>query len=332
MKKNLDFVVIGAQKAGTTSLFEYLRRHPEVWIPPSKEAWYFSHDSIYARGWDDYLTTYFGRADSRCKWGTVTPSYMAGGVYAPAAEGSAASPIKYDERTVPERIGKLLPTTKLVAILRDPVARAHSHHRMQVMNGSESRPFAAAAYELLSPSQLRQSHRFPEETNAYISWGEYGRILSAYLDYFHREQILILFTDELDRSPIGLLRRLYEFLDVDSAFVPDNVGDRYRIGATERRVSWVRIPQARRAVAQYEGAKTLWYRLPDRGRQALDSAYESIAYRVDLWNRRPGVQVKQGDRRVDQQLREHFLPDAELLYKQFDVVPPWLAAWDRNDV
>ena len=81
MKETLDFIIIGAQKAGTTSLFEYLRPHPELWLPPGKEAPYFSHDAVIERGWQDYMEKAFAFGDPARKWGTVTPSYMVGGVY-----------------------------------------------------------------------------------------------------------------------------------------------------------------------------------------------------------------------------------------------------------
>jgi hypothetical protein len=327
-KQNLDFIVVGAQKAGTTSLFEYLRLHPEVWIPSSKEAWYFSHDSIYERGWQDYLATYFHHADPEQKWGTVTPSYMVGGVYDPALGSHEHA--EYDEHTVPKRIADVVPAAKLVALLRDPVERAYSHHRMQVLNGSESRGFDEAVSELLTPNALAHSRRFPEETNGYITWGEYGRVLGAYLDYFPPEQILLLFTSDLARSPLLVLRTFYDFIGIEPSFVPNNIGTRYRPGASERRLAWLKIPEARRAVARYSGAKELWHRIPDRKRQAVDSAYENFAYRLDLWNRRSDSSADGRDERVVELLRDHFAPDARMLRGLYGATVPWLADWGRD--
>ena len=62
MKQSLDFIVIGAQKSGTTTLFEYLRRHPELFLPSGKEAPFFSHDSEWNEGWSEYVRHYFGLA------------------------------------------------------------------------------------------------------------------------------------------------------------------------------------------------------------------------------------------------------------------------------
>src|SRR5579859_7000316 len=62
VKRQLDFIVIGAQKSGTTALFEYLRRHPELALPEAKEVPYFSHDANYRRDFDEYLRKAFAFA------------------------------------------------------------------------------------------------------------------------------------------------------------------------------------------------------------------------------------------------------------------------------
>lgn len=198
VKDTLDFIVIGAQKAGTTSLFEYLRRHPQISMPADKEAPYFSHDHAFERGWDAYMAK-IALIDPERRWGTVTPHYMIGGVYK-RAKASADAAGRYDERTVPLRIRERLPDVRLVAILRDPVARARSHHQMMVMNGSEQRSFDEAIAEHLRPDALERARRRPLADTGYVAWGEYRRILGGYFTVFPREQILVAFTDELERS------------------------------------------------------------------------------------------------------------------------------------
>src|SRR5579872_5519596 len=132
VKDTIDFIVIGAQKAGTSSLFEYLRHHPELYLPPGKEQPYFSHEAIRRRGWADYMNKVFFDADPGRKWGTVTPQYMIGGLWEvsnPTPDGES-----YDERTVPLRIRERAPQARLIAILREPADRARAQHRMAVMN------------------------------------------------------------------------------------------------------------------------------------------------------------------------------------------------------
>ena len=108
--KNLDFLLVGAQKAGTTSLFEYVRLHPGLHLPSEKEVSYFNIESRVERGWPWYLGWVFADAPTDRPWGTFSTFYM------DAAEGR--------EDTVPRRIRETVPDVQLIAILRDPVARA----------------------------------------------------------------------------------------------------------------------------------------------------------------------------------------------------------------
>ena len=117
MKDRLDFLVIGAAKAGTTSLFEHLRRHPEIALPADKEAPFFATDVRYSRGWDRYLKSTFWEADPARRWGTITPQYMGGTVFEPARTAVTAGG-GYDEHTLPLRIHERLPEARLIAVLR----------------------------------------------------------------------------------------------------------------------------------------------------------------------------------------------------------------------
>jgi hypothetical protein len=327
MKETLDFIVIGAQKAGTTSLFEYIRRHPQLSLPVTKEAPFFSSEAARSRGWQDYLRKGFSLADPACKWGTVTPQYMVGGVL------DREEPC--DERTVPSRIHELAPSVRLIAILRDPVERARSHHRMAYMEGLEKRTFDEAVDELLLPDALAEARRRPEETTGYVAWGEYGRILSGYLDVFPREQLLVLFTDDLEREPELLLRKMFEFLNVQDDFRPDNLGMRYRAGGTKRRLSLLGTysflsPLAlQRALTRSSTAKGLWHALPESRRRRIDAGFGRLVYHLDLWNRRGGVQEPEmpADSTTDatvERLRDHFALDGATLATRLSVSPPWL--------
>ena len=320
-KSTLDFIVIGAQKAGTTSLFEYLRHHPEIFLPPGKEVHYFSHDTERARGWDEYIKKNFASAYPFCRWGTVTPTYMAGNVY-DTSRTPADIARNYDEHTVPLRIQEYSPEVRLIAILRDPVERAYSHHRMTSMNGLERRSFDEAIEQLLKPDALENSRRYPDEETSYIIWGEYGRILRGYFDVFSREQILVVFTNELEQAPEGLLSRVYTFLGVELGFVPNNLGKRYRVGG-ERRYSWLTIGEARRALAHNEVANSLWKALPDVVRHPIDRAYDRSVYAIDLWNRRASTNLDVPSLTTQHRLREHFDQDAHQLATLLDTSVPW---------
>jgi hypothetical protein len=342
-KDILDFIVIGAQKAGTTSLFQYLKQHPQISLPTGKEVPYFSHDTTHARGWTAYmenLIRHDGLLDPACKWGTVTPQYMVGGVY----KATIASALNngYDERTVPRRIHRRLPDVRLVAILRDPVERARSHHRMMVVRGRERRSFDDAIGELLRPDALKRARRHPQERTGYIVWGEYDRILAGYFDVFPREQILVVFTQELQRAPAQLLSRIQEFIGVRADFEPDNLGARFREGATERGFSW-RSPTSwmspssplspqgvGSAIGRNPAARAVWHMMPEDSQRRLGRRYERVARHAVRRNRRSRPNEIRANAEPSlatmARLREHYAVDAGQLAELLGVTPSWLTS------
>lgn len=328
MKQTLDFIIIGAQKSGTTSLFEYLRQHRGITMPEGKERPYFSHQSPYLRGWTDYVRKTFPFADETTKWGTATPQYMTGGLW--EEPNSALADEGYDERTVPKRIATQLPDVRLIAILRDPVERARSHHRMAQMNGIDKRSFGEAINDLLRPEALEHARREPQETTGYVSWGEYGRILDGYFDVFPRSQLLIVFTDELETAPDKLLRRIQGFVGVQDNFTPNNIGARYRVGATTRRLSWLGTysrlnPWAlQHTVSQMDCARHAWHLMPEPGRRKIDQAFGRVAYRLDLWNRQTSEDIPEDDRFFVDRLRAHYEHDGRRLAELLDQPIPWV--------
>jgi Sulfotransferase domain len=246
---------------------------------------------------------------------------MVGGLYdhGPGDMGAGG-----DEHTVPGRIRERLPDVRLIAIMRDPVERARSHHAMAVLNGWDRRDFATAVSELLAPEALDAARRMPNETTGYLVWGEYGRILGGYLDVFPREQLLALYTTELRDDPAAVVRRVYEFLGVAADYVPDNLGTEYRIGASARRLHWLDLPRFQARVARSRVARGLWRALPETGRRRADKAFDRVNYLSQLWNRRgsAGPAVPQQDD-LDQRLRAHFAQDTRRLTAVLGSPPPW---------
>src|SRR5271157_2660056 len=109
----MEFLVIGAQKAGTTTLWNLLRDHPQLWLPDAKEVPFFSHTEVYEAGWESYLERLRVPAGDGALRGTITPHYMPGWHDA-------------STRVVAERIAGLLPEVRIVALLRDPVDRGRA--------------------------------------------------------------------------------------------------------------------------------------------------------------------------------------------------------------
>ena len=325
VKNILDFIVIGAQKSGTTSLFEYLKGHPELCLPLDKEAPYFSHDAELARGWDRYIQKTFATSDPSLRWGTVTTHYMVGGVYDASGTSTDIADC-YDEQTIPRRIRERLPDVRLIAILRDPVARAASHHQMAVLSGIEHRAFDEAVDELLGPESLESSRRDPDESTGYVTWGEYGRILAGYMEVFPREQMMVVFTADLEREPEQLLRRIHRFLDVSPNIVPSNLDTRFRQGAAARRFSRLNPSAVQAAVTHNWATRGMWHLLPATARRRIDRSFAHWSYELDLWNQRGEAPDAAPSPGTLSRLRAHYEQDTVLLASVLEVnrsAIPW---------
>lgn len=303
MAHTLDFLVIGAQRSGTTSLWRHLASHPEIHLPSSKEAPFFSHDQPFVRGLDWYLREFFAEAGAAQLWGTVSPHYMIGSPGVPVEE-------------VIRRIHSLLAPVKLIVVLRDPIERAQSHHRMVIHRGRETRDFDMAARELLVPEMLERARREPPLVQPYFVAGEYGRILGAYLAPFGREQLHVLLTSELRDRPREAMRGVFAFLGVDELHEPPELAEHHHRGGHARRLD----TDAERALKEHL-AREVWPRMrhPAQERRAFDFWFMQ-------WNVIPEERLPPVDEGVRAQLQEHYARDAELLHGLTGVAAPWRTA------
>ena len=199
----LEFVVIGAEHPATAIVRELLRGHPQLWLPEAEELPVFAHTSIYERGLEHALRSQGTPVGASRLRGSVIPSYMRGWHDTTTA-------------TVAARIARALPDVKLIALLSDPIERARSEHRMAWARGRETRRFDEAARRLISADGLSEGRFLPDHTNAYLTQGEYGRILGEYLRYFPRTSLHIELTTELNRDPLAMMDRILRFLGVST--------------------------------------------------------------------------------------------------------------------
>jgi hypothetical protein len=219
----MDFLIIGAAKSGTSTLWSLMRGHPDIWMPTPKELPFFNGPD-YELGWEEFARRHLGGAPPGAKIGKAAPGYMSG-----AAVGGDAT--THREREIPERIARRFPDIKLIAILRDPVKRALSQYAMARNLGLESRDPDTAFEELLEPSALAEARRNPPDLKGgYVVLGEYARILQGYLDVFEPSQLLVLQTTRLAEDPESLLASVWRFIGVDD-YVPDDLDTRRNVSS-----------------------------------------------------------------------------------------------------
>jgi hypothetical protein len=324
-KPSLDFMIIGAPKAGTTSLFEYLKTHPEVHLPSWKETNFFL-DPRYQRGVEWYLDWVLGEAKAGEVCGEASVRYMAGTPWLVSDEEAerAEIPAEYadaPERVVPTRIRGALPDVKIIALLRDPIKRCVSEYGMAVLRDIEHRSLDEAIRTLLQPDQLEKARAYFTDTTCYIAQSEYGRVLKPFFEAFPEDQLLVLFTDELAKNPQGVVQKVCKFLGVDDEFVPPNLGVRYLKGATRPRVRFLDIPRLSRVLRGNERLRAAWRRLPSGFRRRIWTS----TYRIEKWNsatdsakKGPAVSPE-----LEAELRVHFQADRELIAQLVGAEPPW---------
>jgi hypothetical protein len=330
---SIGFLIIGAQKGGTTSLFEYVRRHPQVHMPTEKDIAFFNRDGHFQRGWDWYRSTVVRGAPQNAVCGEASTYYMSGTPFGelianeeqgPPPSLPGGEPL---EDVVPQRIREFLPNVKLICVLRDPVARAYSHHRMMVLERAESRSFDEAVSQVMEPGAMERARIAPTRTNNYIVNGEYARVLAGFLRIFPREQLMAIFSDQLAERPAETLAALYEFIGVAPDFVPDNLGTRYRAAAEKERITGFSLDRFQMNLARVRPARALWHALPDGARDRIDRRFKVASYRVGMWNAQRGAAGEDVSLAVRQKLIAHYRPDSEELGDMLGQDIPWLTTW-----
>jgi hypothetical protein len=206
-----SFLIIGAQRAGTTSLFRYLLAHPDVSGPSGGDAavWWVKEthffDEKYSKGVDWYRS-FFPLEGTRRRRRKRGHDLLAG----------EATPYYMFHPAVPARAAATLPDVRLIALLRDPVERAYSHYQMMSRTGREKLSFEEALAaeperlegveealmgetEMLLPSGHRAHHQ--HRHRAYFARGLYADQLGRWLEHFEREQLLVVPTEDLLARP-----------------------------------------------------------------------------------------------------------------------------------
>jgi len=219
-----NFLVIGAMKAGTTSLYHYLREHPDVFMASIKETDFFASGGNWHRGLGWYRKQFEG-SDGATAVGEASTAYTKHPVVA----------------GVPERIAATIPSCRLIYVLREPVERIRSHYQHRVAVGTERAPLAEAVFT----------------EPVYLTCSRYAAQVERYLECFPREQLLLITSEELRSSRRETMHTVFAFLGVDPEVVPPTIDQEFyrtQARATYSPILWrlrhavkERVPAAKRA-------------------------------------------------------------------------------------
>jgi len=199
-RSTIDYLIIGIGKAGTSSLAHYLGQHPQIVNPHKKELLFFNQN--FACGLDWYLAQFPPISFSKKTFltGEATPWYL-------ATLGAE------------ERVFSMFPMIKLIAILRDPVARAISHYYMHLKMGLEHRSLENAIADEMAilgdaASLAQVSETYWKTERGYLWYSLYLPFLESWMSRFPKEQFLILNSEDLYNAPSNTLSRVFEFLNI----------------------------------------------------------------------------------------------------------------------
>lgn len=194
-----NFLVIGAMKAGTTSLYHYLRDHPQVFMPTTKEVNFFNPLRNWRRGVAWYEEQFEDAPGTAVALGEASTSYTK----FPWIQG------------VPERISSVLGDVRLIYVARHPIERMRSQYLHHLATGQEWRPIEEA---------------FLQEP-MYVNISRYAFQLDQYAPYVAEGRILVIDSRDLRGDRVPTLRRIFEFLEVDPGWVPRTVGQEFLASA-----------------------------------------------------------------------------------------------------
>jgi hypothetical protein len=219
-----NFIVIGTQRGGTTSLYNYLLQHPDCRGALSKEVHFF--DLNYAKGLTWYLAHFPPRR-------AADPAFITG----------EASPYYLFHPQTPPRVAQTLPHVKLIALLRNPIERAYSHYQFKVSQGYEHLPFEEAltldpAWKLKDQFESDAINWAEYRHYSYLARGIYINQLQRWLAHVAPDRLLILKSEEFFREPARVFSHILDFLGLahwqPPHFQPYNVGSYAELSDTVR--------------------------------------------------------------------------------------------------
>ena len=198
-----NFICIGSQKSGTTTIYNILKNHNEIFLSEQKELHFFDYDDQYDKGVEYYKN--FFKTDKKIV-GEITPSY-----------------IFFDDcaKRIYTTLGAKI---KILIILRNPIDRAFSHYLMSCKRGFEKKSFEEAI--ILEEERICKGY-FEKSHYSYISRGKYSEQIKRYYKYFDKENIKIIFFEEFIQNQQSAISSIENFLNIKSNNINLNLKSNY---------------------------------------------------------------------------------------------------------
>lgn len=210
--KKPNFLIIGVQRGGTSSLFRYLMEHPQIASPVDKEIHFF--DLHFQKGWHWYLE----------QFSLFNGEYQENINHSKNIITGEASPYYIFHPLVAQRVKQYCPDIKLIVLLRNPIDRAISHYHHCIRFQLEKLPLNEALK--LEKDRLKgEAEKFKQDEHyysynhqhlAYISRGKYIQQLKHWRQYFDQQQFLILQSENFYNNPAKTLEKVTNFLEIDN--------------------------------------------------------------------------------------------------------------------
>lgn len=211
-----NFICVGAPKCGTTTLYDILRTHPNIYLSAFKEPHFFNVPENYAKGIAYYEQEYFSDVQEEKCVGEFTPSYI------------------FDS-AVPRRIKEHLGSdVKILMMLRKPVDRAYSHYLHTLRDGFEKYSFEEALEK--EKGRLQTDNYYYKLKYSYASQGRYARHLKAYLEHFDAAQIKVVLFEDFVQDQSKVVNEVLSFLGLEPILMESEVKSN---PARSARFAWV---------------------------------------------------------------------------------------------
>jgi hypothetical protein len=212
----LDHIIIGSGRSGTTSLVAYLKQHPMVNFSTIKEVTYFSVKDHYSRG-VDFLHSFFTEREEGLSITSDTYLLM--------------------DKEAPKRLFDYNPEAKIAVILREPSERTYSNYNFSVNHGYINSSISLLDSQKLEEDILKNGDIVKQNNHCNFHGSLYHKHLSYWLTYFKRAQLFICTTNQLKENPQQLMNDYYQFLGLDSAKIKELTALNKAAGVKNKRLN-----------------------------------------------------------------------------------------------